>query len=140
MVARCSAIYRETDGVPGFTSADENFTVKDDIKGTESAGGDQDDADNSTGVIKVNDLSTGDYMVKEIQAPDGLGPDPDEVEFSIPGDGGEADVVLADPTFDNPRTTYDLTVVKRAADDNTLVDGAVFDALPGDERRTAACS
>ena len=121
-------IYRESDGTPGFTGADENFTVKDDINGVESSGGDRDDANNATGTIKVTDLKTGSYMVKEIQAPTGWVLDPDEVTFSIPGAGGTADVVLADPTFTDPRATYPLTVRKVAeADNSVLIDGAVFD-------------
>ena len=125
-------IYRETDGNTGFTNADENFTVKDDIKDTESSGGDVDDANNATGVIKVNDLKTGSYLIKEISAPTGWSSDPLEVSFSIPGTGGAADVELTstsgpDQVFDNPRVKYDLTVEKKAIGSEALIDGAVFE-------------
>lgn len=85
------------------------------------------DANDALGIIKVNDLKTGSYQLTETEAPIGWVKDGDAVTFAIPGANQEADVVLAPATFDNPRKTYDLTVVKVAESDGTKIDGAVFD-------------
>lgn len=87
------------------------------------------DAKDAFGVIKVKDLKTGDYRLVEVDAPTGYAKDADAVYFSIPGVDSSADVVLANPTFENPRKTYPLEVRKVGVTPGSAdvpVEGAVF--------------
>ena len=86
------------------------------------------DADGTLGQIKVVDLKTGDYKLTETDAPTGWVKDGDVVLFSVPGANDSADVTLSQPTFENPRATYPLTVRKVAERDSSVkIDGAVFE-------------
>lgn len=80
------------------------------------------DANSTMGVIKVNNLLTGSWRITEQSAPTGWVPDGDTVTFTI--SAATPNPELGNPTFENPRRTYPLSVLKVGVAPGEAIDGS----------------
>ena len=94
-------------------------TVQDNVTGDATT---VDDLDPTMGEIEVSGLMTGAWRITEVSAPTGWEPDPDTGTFTISEQ--TPNVTLGSPTFENPRRTYPLSVLKVGVAPGDAADGS----------------